>query len=442
MSDWPVNDSPTSRRSRPAPARKAYSRVAASAGSGVAINARVSTPRQRRRQAETLMEVRLRPGRAAAIRAQRVGLWLSLFLLVAAIGIGGWLAATRGGAWLFWKNPDYDITTVDVETDGVIARDLVLETAEVREGMNIFRLDLDKAKARLETLPQVQRVLVQRQLPNKVSILISERKPVAWIAPDTGAKTREEVFASPKSFLVDAGGVLIRARKVLPQYFGLPIIRHANADRLAPGQVADAENVRAALDLLRAHTDAIVGARFQVDEVDLSRGYGLLVRDRNGLQVLFGLDDPELQLRTLDTVLSAVGNSGRRPATISLMTLEARQRNIPVTFQPDAPPPTPAGVPPPGAEPPSAAEIDAAAAAGAPGVGGANPVNAKDREKKEGNATGKPSKPVPSKEKSPAANVRKPAREKSVAKKEKPAAKPPAPEPTVRKALPVFQPFQ
>ena len=418
MSDWPVNDSPPSRRARTVVARKAYSRVAASAGGGGA-NARVSTPRQRRRQAEALMEVRLRPGRAAALRVQRVGLWVSLVLLVAALVGGGYLAATRGGAWLFWKNPDYNIATVEVETDGVIPRDAVLETADVREGMNIFRLDLDRAKARLETLPQVQRVLVQRQLPNKVSIVISERKPVAWIAPDAGARTREEVFASPKSFLVDANGVLLRARKVLPQYSGLPILRNANADRLAPGQVADAEGIRAALDLLRAHGDSLVGARFGIDEIDLSRGYGLSVRDRNGLQVLFGLDDPELQLRTLDTVLSAVGNSGRHPATISLMTLEARQRNIPVTFQPDAPP---AAAPPP--------EPEAAAAA--------TPPPAKDKKdppdaKKDPKPRGEPPEPP-----RPAKHAREP--HPAAAKRPSPPAKPAGP--TIRKALPVIQPFQ
>ena len=198
-------------------------------------------------------------------------------------------------------------------------------------------------------------MLVQRQLPSKISILISERKPVAWIAPDAGAKTREEVLASPKSFLVDTHGVLLRARRVLPPYLGLPIIRNANADRLAPGQVADSEEVHAALDLLRAHGDSLVGARFQVDEIDLSRGYGLMVRDRGGLQVLFGLDDPDLHLKTLENVLSAVNNSGRRAATISLMTLESRQRNIPVTFQPDLPPPAPPSPEPEAAAaPPSA----------------------------------------------------------------------------------------
>lgn len=424
MSDWPVNDSPAPRRPRPA---------AAAAGA----NARVSTPRQRRRQAQTLMEVRLRPGRAAALRVQRVGLWVSLLLLFAALGVGGYLAATRGGAWLFWQNPDYNIARIDVETDGVIPRDAVLEAAEVREGMNIFRLDLDKARARIETLPQVQRVLVQRQLPDKIAILISERKPVAWIAPDTGAKTREEVFASAKAFLVDAGGVLLRARKVLPQYLGLPIIRNANADRLAPGQVADTEEVRAALELLRAHTDSLVGARFQVDEIDLSRGYGLMARDRNGLQVLFGLDDPELQLKTLDNVLSAVTNSGHRPATISLMTLAARQRNIPVTFQPDAPPP--------GTTPPASPEPDAAAPAAAVNANNPPPPPAKDKEAG-GAKKDRAMKDKPDAKPRPRSSDREPHRTaaaKPETKHEKKSSpKPAAPGPTVRKALPVIQPFQ
>ena len=45
---------------------------------------------------------------------------MSLVLLAAALAGGAYLAATRGGAWLFWKNPDYNIAEIDVETDGVI----------------------------------------------------------------------------------------------------------------------------------------------------------------------------------------------------------------------------------------------------------------------------------------------------------------------------------
>lgn len=405
-----------------------------------------------------IMEVRLRPERAAKLRAQRVILWVSLLLLVVGVAAGGYLAATRGAAWLFWKNPDYNIAVLDVETDGVITRDAVLDAAEVHEGMNIFRLDLDKAKARIETLPQVQRVLIQRQLPNKVSILIAERKPVAWIAPDTGTKTREEVFASPRSFLVDATGVLLRPRKVLAQNYQLPVIRNANADRLAPGQTADSEEVRAALDLLRAHGESLVGARFRVDEIDLARGYGLLVRDRGGLQVLFGLDDPELQLKTLDTVLSAVANSGRRPATISLMTLEARQRNIPVTFQPDPPPPAP-----PSPEPsPASAATPTNNGSVPPSPSPSSPAKDREREaevKKDPVAAKAPpktetasTKPTESKHREKvrpkhhgdgregsrhhAATVSRPHE-----KKETSPAKP-AITPTVRKALPVVQPFQ
>ena len=67
---------------------------------------------------------------------------------------------------------------------------------------------------------------------------------------------------------------------------------------------------------------------FQIREIDLSKGYCLLVTDKNHTQVTFGFDDLERQLQRLEQFLVYSDDSKRELATVNLLV----QRNIPVTF--------------------------------------------------------------------------------------------------------------
>ena len=87
-----------------------------------------------------------------------------------------------------------------------------------------------------------------------------------------------------------------------------------------------------ALDLVREQQESSNTARFQIEEIDLSRRFGLIVTDRNGLQVLFGLDEMDRQLKRLDVYLQAIDQRAQRPQTINLLV----ERNVPVTFVVDA----------------------------------------------------------------------------------------------------------
>ena len=68
--------------------------------------------------------------------------------------------------------------------------------------------------------------------------------------------------------------------------------------------------------------------RFQIREIDLSKGYCLLVTDKNHTRVTFGFDDLETQVQRLEKFLVYCDDSKQELATVNLMV----QRNIPVTF--------------------------------------------------------------------------------------------------------------
>ena len=286
-------------------------------------NKRLSSFRQRRQQ--HLLDVKVRSRKAVAHRNRRVLVLFSkialLVALIAGIYVGGRFAAKR----FFLDNPDYKLSAIEVQTDGTLQRDQILGVADLREGENIFRVNLARVHDRLQDLPQVDELEVVRKLPGEIDIRIVERKPIAWI---TTEKQMADPFASDAAFLVDARGVLMKEKKLLSEYLGLPVILGCDSESLEAGKTVEAPETKAALELLRLSSRSFMQTRFQIREIDVSKGYCLVVTDKNHSKVTFGFDNLDTQLQRLEQFLIYSDDAHREIATVDLLV----QRNIPVTF--------------------------------------------------------------------------------------------------------------
>ena len=286
-------------------------------------NQRLSNVRQRRQQ--HLLDVKVRSRTATQYRNRRVLVLLSKVALVIALCLGIYFGARAAAKRFFLQNPDYQLSRIEVQTDGTLQREQILETADVHEGENIFAVNLARAHDQLQQLPQVDEVQIVRKLPTEIDIKIIERKPIAWI---TGEKQVADPFASDAAFLVDGRGVLMKEKKLLPEYLGLPLISGCASESLEPGKIVESFEAKAALELLRLSTRSFMQTRFQIREIDVSKGYCLIVTDKNHTRVTFGFDNLDLQLQRLEQFLIYSDDSKRELATVNLLA----QRNIPVTF--------------------------------------------------------------------------------------------------------------
>jgi cell division septal protein FtsQ len=286
-------------------------------------NQRLSTSRQRRQQ--HLLDVRVRSRRAIHHRNRRVLVFLSKIVLVVAIIAGVYFGARTAVNRFFFENPDYRLSTIGITTDGTLPRSKVLEQAGLSEGVNIFSVNLAQVHDRLQQLPQVDEVQVERKMPAEIDIQITERKPIAWI---TSESELLDPFNSESAFLVDARGMLMREKKFSPEYLPLPIITNCSSEALVPGKAVDSFEAKTALALLRLTTTSFMQTRFQIRDVDVSKGYCLLVTDKNHTQVMFGFDDLEKQMQHLEQLLVYADDSHRQISTVNLLVA----RNIPVTF--------------------------------------------------------------------------------------------------------------
>jgi cell division protein FtsQ len=285
-------------------------------------NRRVSTSRQRRQQ--HLLDVRVRTRKAAARRTQQIFFFFSLLLIFGSAVAGLAFGAKRAlNAW-FFENPDYAVRNIEVTTDGKLTRDAILKTANIAEGANIFEVNLLQVQEQLRSLPQVEESRVQRVLPNKLVISIQERRPVAWIVA-SGNGSLPPVFET--AFLVDRRGILLKPKASAPEYAGLPVILGVETSSLVAGQALDKEEVKAALELLRDAAE-ILQTRLQIQSIDVSREYCLVVTDKQRSVITFGTDDLVLQIKRLERLMDYCEKNSRELQTVNLMV----QRNIPVTF--------------------------------------------------------------------------------------------------------------
>ncbi len=294
-------------------------------------NKRASSTRQRKHQ--HLLDVKVRAKNAAERRTQSVFVTVCGLVLIASVLGGIAFGAKRVLNALFFANSDYALKTIEVISDGKLSRETILHSADVAEGKNIFSVDLPKVQEKLALLPQVEDSRIQRILPNKLVITIQERRPVAWVIPP---ETNTGSFNFENAYLVDRRGILLKTKSLAPEYLGLPLIIGVDTSNCQAGQPLDRDEVKAALDLIRASGDILQG-RLQIQSIDVSKGYSLLVTDKQRASITFSADEIEWQLHRLETVLSYCDKNNRELQTVNLMA----QRNVPVTFVQESAPVSP-----------------------------------------------------------------------------------------------------
>lgn len=88
--------------------------------------------------------------------------------------------------FLFVNSPYFIVGTVVVEGNKYITVEDVLQVAGVPEQVNIFRLKTADIKERLMSDLRVAEVKVDRRFPATISIRVTERQPLAFVASQYG----------------------------------------------------------------------------------------------------------------------------------------------------------------------------------------------------------------------------------------------------------------
>jgi len=278
----------------------------------------------RRKRREHLLEVTATAETERRRRNQKALLYVFEGIFLAGLLAVAWFGVTLFIEQFFTKNKNYDVRIVEVNTDGVMTREEVLSKTGIREGLNIFSLNLEAAQKALALIPEVKSASVQRNLPDTVTISIEARRPIAWVAPgDTGA----DPSTMETSCLVDEDGVMIKPQGFEVSHTRLPVVYGVPTEQWRIGDKIEMPELEAALDLFTLAAERS-NPQVSLRAADITKGWCIVAWNDPQTRLTFGLKDIPAQLDRLQVILSHVDQTSRRIATANLIP----ERNTPVIF--------------------------------------------------------------------------------------------------------------
>jgi len=240
---------------------------------------------------------------------------MALILIAALLGALGW-GLYYAGTLFFSRNPNFTIRQIEMSSDGRLSGMALREFAGTGEGENLFAVDLDELRARLEAVPLIETVTIRRRLPDTLVVRVIERIAIAQL--------RWSRRVMP--LLIDRYGVILPATR---SGGALPVINGYNAQKLRPGARINDSGVLSALALLAEVETLQLGAQLHFESFDLRYPDFVNARINTGISARFPRYAGEKKLRRLASVLQLAREQGRRVKTVDLTP---DGRNVPVTF--------------------------------------------------------------------------------------------------------------
>ncbi len=287
----------------------------------------------RERRKINVLQTKIRTRSDSSRRTKRIVWSWCVFLSVLVFGWGAWELVQMSGRGMFSANPQFILRAIVVENTGsVLSREEILKYAGLRKGQNLFKINLKAVRANLELLPEVKRVEVRRQLPDRMTIRLTERVPVARLAAPRDM--RWETYA------IDEEGFVMSLNPAAGADDGsrgagnspadsMPLITGAKISDLRVGNAVTSPEIFQALELIHKCEITTLNAMVEVESIDVSRSHMLVVETSGGMRLKIGLDFMEQNLRRLEYILNDARNRGLHVGSADLTV----DRDVPVVFR-------------------------------------------------------------------------------------------------------------
>jgi len=250
---------------------------------------------------------------AGVVRDQRVGRprhvhrrslrWLKPLLTWTAL-----VVVVVGGTAAIWRwaltTPRFAVAHVDVRGASRVPAEQILAAAGIAPGRNLLRLDVAGATARLEAMPEIRRAQIVRDLPDRVTIYVEERRPFTLVN-------------AGRLHWVDEDG---RNIGVQPEAVALqvPAITGLSEEELTTMRTAPSRKAQAAIGLIRTLLRSGSTLAEEISEIDMSRKEGPVLYTVDGIEVRLGSEDWEERLARLEGVLAQVARENGGVSTVDL----------------------------------------------------------------------------------------------------------------------------
>jgi cell division septal protein FtsQ len=259
-------------------------------------------------------KARNKPAKKMVVRR---GLLVVSLLAVAVLLLSGIYFGLRYTGSLFLsRNAKFELKNINITSDGRLPPDFFCERAGLKPGLNLFALDFEQLRKKLEEVPLVESVTIERKLPDTLNIKVVERVAMAQF--------RWNPRALP--FLVDRYGVVLPMTR---SGQSLPLIEGLRLEKVSPGHQIDTPGIRQCLAILAAADQMGLGSQVAFTSFDIRYPDFVTAVINREVTVRFPLQAAREKLIRLVSVLQLANEQGRRVETIDLTP---DGRNVPVTF--------------------------------------------------------------------------------------------------------------
>jgi cell division protein FtsQ len=207
-------------------------------------------------------------------------------ILLAGVG------AAAGAARWVTTSPRFAVAAVEVRGASRVPETRILAAAGIVPGANLWTLDARQVVSRVEALPEIRRADLVRELPNRVRIVVEERRPFTL------------VHAARLHWMDEDGRVLGEERRAVAP--GTPVISGLTEEELASMRTSPGPKARAAVTLIRALLRSGPALAAEISEIDMSRPEGPVLYTVDGVEVRLGAEDWDERLARLEGVLAQV----------------------------------------------------------------------------------------------------------------------------------------
>ena len=262
----------------------------------------VKVPRKYRTASARAVTKRITAGRGPKRGTLKLGNTAAKALIVAVLFSGcylGWLAYT----WAV-RSAAFQIAGVDVTGVKHLSESELKNIAGFFTGQNIFRMNLGEAVRRTHANPWVKEVRIYRRLPNRVTMVVSERIPAVVLDTGTG------------QYLVDGEAVVIeRLTNESVSTWPLPTVAIKDC-RPRPGDQVAAEGLTDALTLI---TELSARGGWKLSDITIKanspEALSLVYADH---EFKIGSGNYEEKLRRLTEIMEDVKQRGLNIAYVDL----------------------------------------------------------------------------------------------------------------------------
>lgn len=234
-----------------------------------------------------------------------------------------------GAKWIhdkvFYRNDEFVLRALDIASDGSLSAANLAEIANVSTGRNLMELDLDEIRVRIEKLAVIKAVVVEREMPDRLSIRVEERVPIAWLScPPLGLRPGD----MERGFLVDGDGVLFRCLDLTDGVRDLPVIETFRMAEPVEGDRLAVDGGKGALELLASAHRLSLFPGMEPRTIHLRSEWSIQCEFSGGMNATFAKNEVKRGLDDLLVILQRAAELGTTVASANV----APRENIPVVF--------------------------------------------------------------------------------------------------------------